>query len=126
MKTILSILIFLVSFSFANEPSCKELYNNFKSVLEPQMTQLCVSENNENIVLYDFYIYDPAEGYTQFELAMSPKGQYLFIEGEKNPFKCGNAKDNKYQNVDEILKMLFINKECEDGFLESIGVTNGK
>lgn len=121
MKKLISLLIILSTVSFAAS-SCKELYNDFKSVLEPQMTQLCHDENYPDVMLFDFYIHSDEEGYTQFELAYLPIGEHMFVEGDSNPFKCGADKINRFQNSEDILKMIFLTKDCEEGFKESIGV----
>lgn len=125
MKRIPLIIAFLsislVSTSFAKS-SCKQLYDDLNEVLEPQMTQLCQDARDSSILLFDFYILDENEEYTQMELAYLPPEGHLFIEGDENPYKCGDQKENKFQDNSEILQMLFLIKDCEEGFKESIGL----
>ena len=121
MKKFISLLIILVSVSFA-KMSCQQLYNEMNEVLEPQMTQLCHDANNPDVMLFDFYIYNEQEGYVQMELAYLPLGSYLFVGNEKNPFKCGDERQHQFQNNNDILKMLFLTKDCDEDFRKSIGI----
>lgn len=112
MKKIFFILAVFVSFIFADENTCGDLYNDFKSVLEPQMTMLCQTTDT-NATMLNFYIYTEEEGYTQMMIVYKNDGtSHLYIEGDNNPYKCGKVKNTKYQSVSEILSMIFLFKKC--------------
>lgn len=122
MRKYFFILLF-VSACFGNDLNCKELYDNFFMVLEPQMTELCKTDI-PGYYSYKFYIKDVEYGYINMNLVFTDSTSYLYIADDDNPFSC--LKDNsvhKTENPKDILKILFIpKKDCTKKFKESIGI----
>lgn len=115
MKKIILLLAFLISLNYA-QTTCKELYNSFKEVLEPQMIEYCITNQSNDVILYKFYIND-VNGYSNMMLAMGKNINYMFTEYDANiPFTCSEFKWQHFEFVETILKTIFLNKNCEHDF----------
>lgn len=109
------IFCFLFSFNVFIYANCNNLYNDFKMVLEPQLTELCKIENSNNF-LYKFYIKEESVGYSQMYLLIENNNlKYLFTEDDNiSKLKCTDEKYHNFESVDEILNKLFNNKNCNE------------
>lgn len=119
MKYLFTILILSITI-YAN--NCVDLYNSFKTILEPQLTELCITKDN-NTAIYKFYV-NELSGYSDMQLTFSVNNKtdsdynyYLYIKGEgkENPYVCGTIKLNRFQTIDDILHILMsVNPECRN------------
>lgn len=114
-KIVLTILFCIVTAS----ATCSELYEQFKAVLDVQMTALCKTQVN-GVLGYKFYIQDENTGYTDAMLVFDENTFYLYFNGtDDNPFKCTDQVIYKTEKPEDILTTLFAPRmaTCEPEFI---------
>lgn len=114
-KTIIAVLFCIVT-AFAN---CEEMYEQFRSVLDIQMTALCKTQV-DGVLGYKFYIQDENTGYTDAMLVFDDESFYLYFNGvDNNPFRCTDQVIYRTEKPDDILKVLFAPRmaTCEPEFI---------
>jgi hypothetical protein len=118
MRTILTILLLSITVMATD---CRELYDGFLTVLEPQMTVMCKTQM-PGTYGYKFYVQDEKTGYINAMLVFNENNFYLYFEGiDENPFKCTDDTIYRTERPQAILKVLFAPRlaTCEKEFLEA-------
>ena len=122
MKKIILALLFCILTVHA---TCNEMYEQFKSGLDIQMTALCKTQV-EGVLGYKFYIQDENSGYINAMLVFDENNYYLYFEGvDKNPFKCTENVIYRTEKPEAILKVVFAPRlhKCEAEFIEKYNRT---
>ena len=122
MKKIIFALLFYVAVAYA---TCDEMYEQFKSVLDIQMTALCKTQV-EGVLGYKFYIHDENSGYIDAMLVFDENSFYLYFKGvDNNPFKCTGQAIYRTEKPEDILKVIFAPRlsTCESDFIKKINRT---
>lgn len=122
MKKIILALLFCVMTAYA---TCNEMYEQFKSGLDIQMTALCKTQV-EGVLGYKFYIQDENTGYIDAMLVFDENNFYLYFEGiDNNPFKCTETVIYRTEKPEDILKVIFAPRlsTCESDFVKKINRT---
>ena len=122
MRRLIAILLLLTGIAFADDAACRQLYDDFMSALEPQITELCMTSVN-GVFSYKFYLKD-SEGYHNMDLVFGSSFSYLYMDGDNNPFTCDKNKvSHETQKPEDIVKTIFLPKsDCSDEFKKSIGI----
>ena len=117
----LMILVFVITCHAADD--CQEMYDEFKSMLDVQLTSLC-----ETVVAgeYSFRFYlEDEKGFHNMNLVFNDEHYHLYTDAEENPYECIKEEAMyKTQTPEEILKILFIpaGKYCSREFQKFIGL----
>lgn len=117
MKKIILVLLFYVMSAYA---TCDEMYEQFKSVLDIQLTALCKTQV-EGVLGYRFYIRDENSGFIDAMLVFDKNSFYLYFDGvDNNPYKCTDQVIYRTEKPEEILKIVFMPRlsACESEFVE--------
>lgn len=117
MKKIILVLLFYVMSAYA---TCDEMYEQFKSVLDIQLTALCKTQV-EGVLGYRFYIRDENSGFIDAMLVFDENSFYLYFDGvDNNPYKCTDQVIYRTEKPEAILKVIFAPRlsTCESEFIE--------
>lgn len=117
MKKIVLVLLFCIMTAYA---TCDEMYEQFKSRLDIQLTALCKTQV-DGVFGYKFYIRDENIGFIDAMLVFDENDFYLYFKGiDDNPFKCTEDVIYRTEKPEEILKIIFMPRlsTCESEFIE--------
>ena len=117
LKYVIMVLLFPI---YVMAGTCMELFEGFKSALDPQLTVFCKTEIPDAYG-YKFYLRDEDNGYINAMLVFNDYDFHLFFEGfDINPYKCTDEAVYKTETPNDILKLLFAPriKDCEESFME--------